>query len=64
MVKSKFGPAVKSKSETAQVNEVLCKVLAHIICVLIQSWYELGVESTFCTETTIAAQKVPYLRLV
>jgi len=47
MVKTKFGGAVKSKSPTAQVNEVLCKVLAHNICVLIQSFYELGIESHF-----------------
>ena len=47
MIKSKFGGAVKSKTADAQVNEVLCKVLAHNICVLIQSFYELGVESTF-----------------
>ena len=47
MIKSKFGGAVKSKSPTAQVNEVLCKVLAHNICVLIQSFYELGIESAF-----------------
>ena len=47
MIKGKFGASVKSKSPTAQVNEVLCKVLAHNICVLIQSFYELGIESTF-----------------
>ena len=63
-IKSKFGAAVKSKSPTAQVNEVLCKVLAHNICVLIQSFYELGIEATFCTESQPVAQKVPYLRLV
>ena len=66
MVKSKFGAAVKSKSPTAQVNEVLCKVLSHNICVLIQSFYELGIESSFSTfcATTPSAQKVPYLRLI
>ena len=47
MIKAKFGASVKSKTPTAQVNEVLCKVLAHNICVLIQSFYELGIESTF-----------------
>ena len=51
MIKSKFGAAVKSKSPTAQVNEVLCKVVAHNICVLIQSFYELGIESTFSVPT-------------
>ena len=64
MIKSKFGGSVKSKSIEAQINEVLCKILAHNICVLIQSLYELGIESIFCTETPPVAQKVPYLRLI
>ena len=64
MIKSKFGAAVKSKGAVAQVNEVLCKVLAHNICVLIQSFYELGIESIFCTKSQAVAQEVPYLRLV
>ena len=46
MLKAKFGDALCSKSDTAQVNELLCKVLAHNICCLIQSMYELGVEPT------------------
>ena len=50
MIKRKFGASVKSKSPSAQVNEVLCKVLAHNICVLISSFYKLGIESTFCAE--------------
>lgn len=36
MVKSKFGDAVRSKTEVAQINEVLLKVLCHNICVVIQ----------------------------
>jgi transposase len=47
MLKAKFGDALRSKSDTAQVNELLCKVLCHNICCLIQSMYELGVEPTF-----------------
>jgi transposase len=47
MVKAKFGGSVRSKTPVAQVNEVLCKVLCHNICVLIQSIYELGLEPTF-----------------
>jgi len=49
MIKAKFGTAVKAKSPVAQVNEVLCKILCHNICVLIQSIYELGLEPTFWT---------------
>jgi transposase len=49
MIKAKFGTSVRSKTPTAQVNEVLCKVLCHNICCLIQSIYELGLEPTFWT---------------
>ena len=47
MIKGKFGDAVRSKTPVAQVNEVLCKVLCHNLCVLIRSIYELGIELTF-----------------
>ena len=47
MIKSKFGGAVRAKSPVAQVNEVLCKILCHNICVLIQSIYELELEPVF-----------------
>lgn len=50
MIKAKFGGAVRSKTPVAQVNEVLVKILCHNICVLIQSWYELGIAATFGTE--------------
>jgi transposase len=52
MIKAKFGSSVRAKTPTAQVNEVLCKVLCHNICVLIQSIYELGLEPTFWTVET------------
>jgi len=32
MTKSKFGDAVRSKKEVAEINEVLLKVLCHNIC--------------------------------
>ncbi len=51
MIKGKFGDSVRSKSDTGQINEALCKVLAHNICVLVQATYELGIEPIFCTET-------------
>ena len=47
MIKAKFGERVRSRGRMAQINEVLCKVLCHNICCLIQSIYELGVESIF-----------------
>ena len=51
MIKAKFGERVRSKTQRAQLNEVLCKILCHNICCLIQSIYELGVEPVFWTET-------------
>lgn len=50
MIKGKFGDALRSKTHTAQVNEALCKVLAHNICCLVASIYELGIEPTFWAE--------------
>jgi transposase len=44
MVKSKFGDAVRSKTEVAARNEVLAKVLCHNICCLISAMYELGIQ--------------------
>jgi transposase len=50
MVKAKFGGSVRSKLPVAQTNEVLCKFLAHNLCCLIQSSYELGIQATFWEE--------------
>jgi transposase len=50
MIKSKFGDRLRSKTYTSQINEALCKVLAHNLCCLIQSIYELGIEPTFWEE--------------
>jgi transposase len=50
MIKAKFGERLRCKTETAQINEALCKVLCHNLCVVIQSMYELGVEPQFRVE--------------
>jgi transposase len=57
-VKRKFGDAVRSKTETAMVNEVLCKFLCHNICCLIQEQCELGIEPVFWQNeaTPVASQ--------
>jgi transposase len=47
MIKRKFGDAVRSKTDEAMVNEVLCKLVAHNLCVLIQEQHELGIETEF-----------------
>ena len=63
MMKAKFGGAVRAKTPTAQVNEVLCKVLCHNICVVIQSWYELGIAPLFeagCSKSEVAVPNVAW----
>jgi transposase/predicted nucleic acid-binding Zn finger protein len=47
MIKRKFGDSVRSKTDTAMVNEVLCKVLCHNLVVLIHEMYELGIAPVF-----------------
>jgi transposase len=46
-IKRKFGDSVRSKCDTAMVNEVLSKILAHNLCVLIQEQHELGIDPVF-----------------
>ena len=51
MIKAKFGDRVRAKTDTAQVNEALMKVLCHNICVLIKAMYTLGITPVFDQET-------------
>ncbi len=46
-IKGKFGDSLRSKSDVGQINEALCKVLCHNLCVLVRVMHELGVEPTF-----------------
>jgi transposase len=46
-IKRKFGGAVRSKRFSAQVNEVLCKVLCHNLSMLVHAMHELGVVPEF-----------------
>lgn len=55
MIKAKFRDHVRSKTDTAMANEVLCKVLCHNLCCVIQSMYELKIEPTFYGESTSQA---------
>ena len=60
MIKAKFGDAVRSKSHVGQLNEVLCKVLCHNICVLIQATHELGIEPRFGTKPSSVINPIFY----
>jgi transposase len=51
MVKTKFGDKLKSKNWIAQKNELLCKLIAHNIVVVIHEMHELGINPDFCTCT-------------
>ena len=52
MLKSKFGPSVRSRTQAGQFNELLTRCLCHNICVLIRSMYEFGIEVDFHTHIT------------
>jgi hypothetical protein len=47
MLVPKFRDHVRSRTPVAMVNEVLCKLISHNICVLIQEAHELGIEVNF-----------------
>ena len=65
-LKRKIGEAVKSKSETAQKNEVLAKVLAYNLTVLVAAFHELGIAAEFqvptdgCTNNEEPAQIIRF----
>jgi DDE family transposase len=43
----KVWSTLRSRTLTAQINDALCKVLCHNLCVVIQSVHELGIEASF-----------------
>lgn len=51
MLKRKFGDSLRSKTDTAMVNETLCKVLCHNLVVLIHEMEELGIEPVFWSQS-------------
>jgi transposase len=53
MIKTKFKDNLRSKSKTAQINELLLKILCHNICVVIQEVNELGLRGEFVVEEKI-----------
>ncbi len=55
MIKSKFGGAMRSKTPTAQINEVLAKVLCHNLCCIISAITEHGIDVDFAKPAAPAA---------
>ena len=66
MLKSKFGGAVRSKLPTAQINEVLCKVLCHNLTCIVHAITEFGIDVDFSKPSPAAAPAAarPHLTLV
>ncbi|MEX0853739.1 MAG: transposase [Bauldia sp.] len=58
MIKAKFRDHVRSKSDVAMVNEVLCKIICHNICCLIQESHELGIDTVFWADSADAQEPV------
>jgi transposase len=53
MMKRKFGDGLRSKTDTAMVNQTLCKVLCHNLVVLIHEMYELGIDPVFWNKPAV-----------
>jgi len=53
MLKRKFGDSLRSKTDTALVNETLCKIRCHNLVVLIHEMHELGIEPVFWQSATV-----------
>jgi transposase len=65
MLKAKFRDHVRSKTDTAMKNEVLCKFLCHNLCVVHQSHVELGIEPVFwgAEKPIDAPATLPFVKL-
>ena len=50
MIKTKFGDSLRSKSKTAQINELLLKILCQNIVTVIQEISTLGIKGEFVLE--------------
>ena len=46
-IKRKFGETLKSKNQTAQINELLAKIIAYNLTVVIHEMYENGISPDF-----------------
>lgn len=64
MIKSKFGGAVRSKLQTAQVNEVLAKVLCHNLACIVHAIAEFGIEVDFTKPVVPPPMPAPKGQLV
>lgn len=63
MLKSKFGGAVRSKTATAQMNEVLAKCLLHNLCCLVNAIFTAGLAPKFWQDAAAPAPEAERPRL-
>jgi len=52
-IKRKFGETLKSKNPVAQVNELLAKIIAYNLTVVIHEMYENGINPDFLNQTIV-----------
>jgi transposase len=64
MIRAKFRDHVRSKTDVAMRNEVLCKFLCHNIVVVHQSHVELGIEPVFWGEKPAPEESPDILPMV
>ena len=53
MAKATIGDSVRSKGDVAMRNEVYCKIIAHNLCCLIMSQFELGIDPVFWKDESV-----------
>ena len=63
-VKRKFGDSVRSRTETAMVNEVICKLICQNLTCLIQAQIELGIEPMFWKNADCNKRDTEFPRLI
>jgi hypothetical protein len=56
-LKRKFGENVRSRTQVAQVNEILCKLIAYNLTVVVHEMFENGIAPTF--ESSAGRRRIP-----
>lgn len=58
-IKTKFGDTLKSKNSVAQINELLCKLIAYNLSVVIAEMFNLGIKPELvCSKSEVVAKLV------
>lgn len=58
MIKRKQSMRLRTRKDTSQTNEILVKCLVHNICVLIQEYFELGIDVDFAKYGLLGANGI------